>query len=228
MVLVAGLPVVAGAALWQRAGQPVHAAGLVVAVAAAVVVLPPLVMVVAAFPGVLPSLLVPRRTRRWWRGFGKSKPPGWLRWLGLRPGRRKKPPARMRRRILAADRGRCLWCGGRAGQLVEDPASGELVALRLELDHLVAFAAGGLNWVLNFFALCHVCNMVKSNYNVDSDGYVHYRAWGRKLNDRAAAARILAAERRARWNLFRLWRAAFAVLAPPGLLVAGCAVGGGG
>jgi 5-methylcytosine-specific restriction endonuclease McrA len=194
-----GVPVAGAGLVWQHAGRPAAAVGLAAAAVVGVLVVPPLLLVVAAFPGVLPSLLVSKRTRQWWRGYGQSKPPSWLTWRRKDPHGRKKPPARLRRKVLAADRKRCLWCGRKAG-----------AGVVLQLDHWVAFAAGGLNWVLNFFTLCRDCNMMKSNYNVEDDGYVHYRPWGAAYNDRSAAARILAAESRQRWNLLRLWRAAFA------------------
>ena len=197
--LMLAVPVAAAWGAWQHAGRPGQALGLAVVVAAGVLVVPPVLLVVAAFPGVLPSLLVPKRTRRWWRGYGPSKPPGWMTWWRKDPHGRKKPPARLRRKVLAADRKKCLWCGRKSG-----------AGVSLQLDHRVAFAAGGLNWVLNFFTLCKDCNMMKSNYNVEDDGYVHYRPWGRAYDDRSAAARILAAENRARWSLLRLGRAALA------------------
>lgn len=183
-----GVPAATAVLAWAQAGHPARAAGLAVAVAAAALVLPVVVLVIATTPSVLPKALVPRRVRIWWRGYGKSRPPRWAR----KSFARKQPPARLRRMVMAADRGRCVACKSR---------------VRIELDHLLAYAAGGLDCLFNFMLLCKVCNDIKSNYNVDDRGVVHYHPWG-GFNDADRARRILARERRARWNLLRWWRAA--------------------
>lgn len=177
---LAGLPLAGGVLAWQHAGQPEHLAGMIGACALALLAGPPLLLVIATAPGVLLQAAVPRR----WR-------------IAHRHGQHDRPPVprRLRRAVMRADRGRCVFCGSR-----DKP----------QLDHLRPWAAGGLSSLFNFFVLCALCNRVKSNYWVADDGYVFYRPFP-GCDDQQGAARIAAAERRARWNLLRYWRAAWSL-----------------
>jgi 5-methylcytosine-specific restriction endonuclease McrA len=181
-------PGLAGGVLaWEQAGEPARWAGLTVTALAGAAVWPLLLLgVVFGLPAAAGALLIPRRWRIWWRH---------------QPGRdglpRTRPAIRafVRRAILAADRHACLYCGSPA-----DP----------QLDHVRPWAAGGLNCLWNLAVLCGPCNRVKSNYWVWSSGHVSYRAFTGYANQAAAAA-MLAAERRARLNPARWWRAAWSI-----------------
>jgi HNH endonuclease len=96
---------------------------------------------------------------------------------------------------MAADRGRCVFCGART---------------RLHVDHITPWAAGGLTTMYNLAVLCRVHNKVKSNFMVDPDGYVHYRPF-ENYADPAMAAAILAEERRRRLYPGRCVRAAWSL-----------------
>lgn len=109
-----------------------------------------------------------------------------------RQGRERPPvPARLRRAILAADRHRCVFCGRRAD---------------LQLDHIRPWSGGGLSAAWNLAVLCAGCNLAKSNYWKDRDGYVHYRGFPGAGNPVLASA-ILRAERRRRLSPARWARA---------------------
>jgi hypothetical protein len=99
---------------------------------------------------------------------------------------------RLRRRVMAADRYRCVLRSGCSGGL--------------EVDHYRPWAGGGRTILSNCFALCHWHNRVKSNYWRARDGYVFYRPFS-GADDRVLAAAVLAAERRARRNPCRYVRA---------------------
>jgi hypothetical protein len=112
------------------------------------------------------------------------------------------PSARQVRMVKTADRGRCVarHLGGCAGE-----PDGRWF---YEVDHGIPWIAGGRTWFPNLFLLCFFHNQTKCNYNVDRDGYVHYRrsSYG-GVYDRGLAAAVLAAERRARRNPCRYLRA---------------------
>jgi hypothetical protein len=169
----------AGAFSWDGTGQPLHVYGALACVALALAVVPFAVLTLLTFPSVLPGMLVPRAVRAAWRA-GKQHP---------------RCPARLRRAVLAADRGRCVFCGRRPG---------------LQLDHVVPFSLGGLTWLWNLVTLCGRCNRIKSNFWIASDGYVFYRPF-RGLDSADLAVLILRAERRARRNPLRWVRAAWAL-----------------
>ena len=97
--------------------------------------------------------------------------------------------------MLAADRGRCAWCGNR-----ED----------LEVDHVRPRAHGGLDLPRNLMCLCHRHNRVKSDYYRDRDGFIFYRPFP-GFEDRGLAAAILRCELRARRNPLRWLRLARAL-----------------
>lgn len=111
---------------------------------------------------------------------------------------------RLRNIVFAADRWRCVHCH-RA--LAELRATGS----NLNADHIIPWAGGGLTTLWNLMTLCRECNLAKSNYSVDSDGYEHYYAPKRTTAALVLAAQILASEKRHRWNLLRMLRAAWAL-----------------
>lgn len=96
---------------------------------------------------------------------------------------------------MAADRYRCVFCKS---------------AQQPQVDHIRPWAAGGLNSLFNFAILCGPCNRVKSNYWRYRGGFEMYRGW-EGSEDMITARRILACERRHRWNPLRWLRAAWAL-----------------
>jgi len=125
------------------------------------------------------GLLVSRETRRRHR-------------RGRARGKSGRVTARLRRRVLRADRRRCVACGSRR---------------ELQIDHRVPWIMGGLTWFPNLFTLCKGCNGTKGIYWASPEGMVYYHAtWGR--SDLARAAAIEAAERAAARSPLRLLRAA--------------------
>lgn len=171
-------PLLAGLLIWAI---PEHAdgwPGLIGAELATFVLLPLLLALACCAPGVA-GLAVPRRCRMWWRD--------------LHYGRRPHISVRLRRLVYRADRYRCVYC-----RAADD----------LQLDHVRPWAAGGLTALFNLVTLCGPCNRVKSNYWRYRSGYVMYRGWPQtaalsRSQQLAAAASILAVERRARMSPLR-------------------------
>ena len=182
--VIFGPAVLSGPALWSVSGQAAGLAGLAVLTVLALSAIPVLLLGLLSAPGALSSTTVPRRWRVAYR-----------RAHGREGARSARISARLRRMVLAADRKRCVACG-----------SGS----QPQVDHYRPWAGGGLTALFNLLILCASCNRTKSNYWRDRDGYVHYRPFA-GADDRAAAAAILACERRARWNPARWWRAAAAM-----------------
>lgn len=114
-------------------------------------------------------------------------------WRGGDPDRPHVPDW-LRRAVYAADRRRCCYCGW---------------AGTLNLDHVRPWSLGGRTSLWNLMTLCNRCNLVKSNY-WDEPGFRAYRPF-KGYSDIREAARILAFERRHRWSLLRLIRAAMAL-----------------
>lgn len=163
---------------WHEPGRaPALLASLVLAL-----ILPPVVVLMA--PG-WPAVLVSRRRRAAWRGRHPRSAPDTPEWL--------------RRAVLAADQGGCVYCGDRT---------------RLHVDHITPWSAGGLTTMYNLAVLCRRHNKIKSNFKVDPDGYVHYRAFEDHA-DPAAALAILARERRRRLYPRRWLRAAWSLRSSP-------------
>lgn len=96
--------------------------------------------------------------------------------------------------MYAADGRRCAYCG---------------YAGSLELDHVRPWSLGGRSSLWNLMTLCKPHNLVKSNY-WSEDGFSVYRPW-KGYSNRNEAAAILSFERRHRWSLIRLIRAAMAL-----------------
>jgi hypothetical protein len=129
-----------------------------------------------------PGALVPWQWRAWWRK-GEER----------RPGVSK----RLKRIVFAADRHACClpWCRSSAD---------------LQVEHVRPWCLGGRNSYWNFCTLCGYHNRVKSNYWEFRSGRRTYRPYLGHAN-RPEAARILAFEKRNRWNLMRFVRAALAL-----------------
>jgi len=169
----------AGVLPWDALGQPYHAAGALVALVLAALVVPAVMVLVLTWPTQLPGVLVPRAVRAAWR-HGKPHP---------------RCPARLRKLVIAADRGRCVYCHRRG---------------RIQADHLIPWAWGGLLGLWNMTCLCARHNKVKSDYWTSRDGVIYYRPFG-GADDMPEARKVLAACRRARLNPLRYLRAALAL-----------------
>lgn len=111
---------------------------------------------------------------------------------------------RLRYIVYAADRYRCVHCHRTYAEL-------RAIGSNLNADHILPWAGGGLTTLWNLMTLCRECNLVKSNYSVDKDGYEHYHAASRTTQALIQAAQILASEKRHRWNPARMLRAAWAI-----------------
>ena len=105
-------------------------------------------------------------------------------------------PVYLRRAVYAADGYRCCFC-----RAVD----------KLQLDHIRPWSLGGLSALWNLMTLCGNCNRVKSNYWEARDGYTFYSPFAGSGN-MAAAAAILACEKRHRWNLLRWMRVGLALV----------------
>lgn len=153
---------------WAALGEPGHLTGLTLLLAAAVSARL-LVTMTAVF-------LVPRRWRISYRHAH-----------GREGARSAYISQRLRRKVFAADRHRCVYCH-----------SGH----DLQVDHVMPWSLGGMTRLLNLVTLCSVHNRVKSNFWVTRDGRVIYRPF-EGADNRVLAAAILAAERQARRNPLR-------------------------
>jgi hypothetical protein len=145
------------------------------AAAAGLVTLGP--AVIACLPAV-PCALVPEHLRDWWRSGYERRP---------------TVPARLKRRVFAADRRRCAYCGSRA---------------KLVIDHIRPWSCSGVHALWNLMLLCSVCNTAKSNFWIRPDGSVYS-----PFTDLLAAQHaemILRFQRRHRWNPGRWIRAGWA------------------
>ena len=156
--------------------------------------------------GLLPYL-VPREWRARFRGRRR-----WIIVGGqVRRGRQRsaRVSKRLERIVMAADRERCVYCRRRAG----DWDSAKRRRVRLAVDHMVPWRLGGITCAWNCAVLCSEHNGVKAAYFRRPDGSVYYRPGVWRTRDRAEAARILGAERAARWSPLRLGRALLALAA---------------
>lgn len=143
-------------------------------------------------PALATDLLIPRR----WRINYRQR-------HGRAGAKSSYIPRQLHDAVFFADRHRCISCGTRSD---------------LQVDHMIPWAGGGIASVLNCFTLCGTENLIKSNYSVDKDGYVHYREFTGelaqvKISDKLRwAAHILAIEKRKRWSIVRWLRLAWAML----------------
>jgi hypothetical protein len=179
---------VAAAGGWAYLGQPAHLAGLGVMAAAGLVTWPCLVMMMLFAPAVMLGACVPRR----WRIGHRQR-------HGREHCRSAYISDRLRRVTFAADRYRCMSC--RAAGRGRD-------AVVLHADHIRPWAGGYLTLLANMGTLCSTCNLLKSNYSRDRDGYEHYA--GNRANIQAARE-ILRRERIRRLSPLRWVRAAWAL-----------------
>jgi 5-methylcytosine-specific restriction endonuclease McrA len=146
------------------------------------------------------GLLVTRRQRHRWRTrttwATRNMAPRERNAYNRRKSKSGRISKRLRTRVLAADRHRCVACGATAA------SSGH----PLEIDHGIPWIFGGLTWFPNLFTLCKPCNGTKGIY-WEGPTKVYYRAtWGKSSQPRAAAIRRM--EERARRSPARLARAA--------------------
>lgn len=162
---------------------------------------------VATVPLVLAGVLFVPMGRR---GLGQWIPLAWRprrrRMLRRQNGDEKRaaPPAWIRRVTYAADRHRCLGCRGKQGRLREDGS-----VIRLQWDHIIPWAFGGLTSLWNGGTLCDRCNRVKSSYWKSDSGKVYYRGFALST-DRSRAGQITRREMRARLSVLRWVRAGIA------------------
>ena len=182
---------------WAAAGQPFgsahaaawHAAGLGIFLAAGLLAWSALAVTAACLRApVLAGGIVPRRVRCRYRQRLIA------RGIPREAQRSSYISKRLRRVTYAADRHRCAGCGVRH--------------VRFQVDHIIPWAAGGLTALTNTMTLCPACNGIKSNYSRDRDGYEHYHG---DRKDIYLARKILAREKRHRWNPLRMVRAAWAL-----------------
>jgi 5-methylcytosine-specific restriction endonuclease McrA len=135
-----------------------------------------------------------------------------------RHGRERCPSsrisARQHRIVLFADRHRCAVCHRRQGDPAARFEQGVLVMVPLvmHVDHVKPWAGGYFTVLWNLMTLCQDCNLAKSNYSRDRDGYEHYRREARTPAALTRARAILAAELRHRWNPLR-WARGIVALA---------------
>jgi len=177
---------------WARLGRPLdisganaaawHAAGLGAMMAAGLLVIPGLFVTLVAFGGDLPKRLVPRS----WRAGYRAR-------HGRKGAKSARITDRTRRLVYAADRHRCIMCGGRD----------------LAVDHHVPWAWGGLTVLGNLFTLCGTCNGRKLDYWEDH-GRPRYSRYFNRANEAFASA-VYRRESRARLNPFRMLRIAWAL-----------------
>lgn len=143
-------------------------------------------------PALVTDLLIPRR----WRIKYRQR-------HGRAGAKSSYIPQKLRDAVYFADHHRCISCGTRSD---------------LQIDHMIPWAGGGITSILNCFTLCGIENLIKSNYSVDKDGYVHYRGFIGELTQISTddklrwAAHILMLEKRKRWNAMRWLRLAWAMI----------------
>lgn len=76
--------------------------------------------------------------------------------------RRKLPPLKHRKAVLAAQRDRCFYCDRLLGSFFVTPR-GKLSRLRVHWDHAVPYVWSANNSEANFVAACHQCNLWKGS-----------------------------------------------------------------
>jgi hypothetical protein len=167
----------AAAAGWQRAGEPLHAAGLLLVLAVLLLAIGWVRMYVPSRQCAL-GLLAPRGLRIAHRHVH-----------GRENCSSARISKRLRRLALAAGRGRCVYGTGCRGAT--------------QLDHYRPWSLGGFTTLFNLMCLCAYHNRVKSNFWAARGGYVFYTPMP-GANNPELAALVLAAERRARRSL-RYW-----------------------
>lgn len=170
---------------WADLGQPLHWAGLLVMVTAGILVIPSLVVfVLFCLPAMLRGGLVPS-----WRISHRKR-------HGRAACKSAYISTSLRRVVMAADRGRCLYCGS---------------AFSPQVDHYRPWQPGGLTTLFNLSVLCAYHNGIKLNYWRQRSGYIWYRPDARTPERLEQAAEIARYIRWRRWSPLRLLRAAWAL-----------------
>lgn len=70
---------------------------------------------------------------------------------------REPIPKEIRRAVHMRDNWRCQWC------------SKHWTEAALELDHIIPWSAGGSDQMDNLRTLCHDCNTLRSNFDIDTE-----------------------------------------------------------
>jgi HNH endonuclease len=147
------------------------------------------------------AVLVPRRRRAAYRYRLAHR-----RWRRRPRGSQKsgRVPRRLERRVMFADRHRCVWCGdSRAQAALRDDS--------LQVDHMIPWSWGGLTCLWNSAVLCGRDNKIKGTVFTDR-GRVRGKQYGQS-GSRADGARIYRRELRNRCSPRRCARSLLAVLA---------------
>lgn len=106
---------------------------------------------------------------------------------GREGAKSQKITRRMYRIVHFVDRYRCACCRRRKSELTG-------LGIKLHVDHILPWAGGYLTVLWNLMTLCAPCNLAKSNYSRDEDGYEHYNHRLRTPLAVAQARGILEAE----------------------------------
>ena len=77
--------------------------------------------------------------------------------------KRKSPPAKVRKEILANQDHKCAWCGRPFGASYWDGKRQKYAELRIHWDHILPYSVTEDNSQENFTAACSVCNGIKSS-----------------------------------------------------------------
>lgn len=86
----------------------------------------------------------------------------------IRVGDRPPLPLQIRGPVLLRDGNRCRWCGESAGRARRVGPDRIVVGrVRVEVDHIVPWSAGGADHPVNLRALCEDCNQWRGNRVAD-------------------------------------------------------------
>jgi len=80
--------------------------------------------------------------------------------------KRARPRKAVKERILARQRGCCLYCEMEIGSTIT--RNGKPVTLQINWDHFVPYAYAARNSNDNWVAACHVCNGLKAHRMFDT------------------------------------------------------------
>lgn len=82
--------------------------------------------------------------------------------------RRALPLKKDRKRIVASQGGRCIYCQERFGSLIWSEKRKKPSSVVLQWDHFTPFSYSMNNQKGNFVAACGICNRIKSNNMFES------------------------------------------------------------
>lgn len=181
-LLVFGGSLLAGALGWAALREPDGSAGAAGFMVLGELVLPGLALCALCVQGVGRDLF---RTRQRRISLRKAASRARL--------DRPPVPARLKRTVLAAYRGRCVYCR---------------VRRMIQFEHINPYSLGFLTWFPNMTLLCAACNEIKSSYW--KDRRTGWEADGHGRVNLAKARAIRDRERRARRNPLVWWRASWA------------------